>query len=293
MKKISAILPFSSLIACSENKTTCNYITDYYPVVYEAEIQYHQKNYQKAFELYQAAFKSCEPKNTILHNELDKYSELAAILGKEELALELITRRIEQGAEIAWIQQEPVFQKILNSERGKEIVSEYEQNRAEYLAGLNLELRKELQKMIQLDRAHNMTPTKDSMFRANDKRLVEIFEEYGYPNEKLIGSYNIDKTDADPQMMLLHSADSIRINYFIPKIEEFVRNGECFPIVLATLHDNLELFNGNSQTHGTFRSSDGGYAKMISSVAEVNSNRQNAGMPSLEMTEKLDSLRLQ
>ena len=286
MKQIITLLLISGLVGCSESTTDCNYITDYYPKIYEAELHYYQKDYQRAFEIYTTAFNSCEPKNTPVHNEINKYSEICAILGKDELALKFIKKRIDQGSEIKWIQQDPIYDRVLNSENGKKLVLEYEQSRADYLSNINLQLRNELQRMIELDQQHNMTPAKDSMFRANDNRLVEIFEEYGYPNGEVIGGYNIDRTSSNPHILLLHSSDSIRLNYFIPKMLKFVKDGAAPPQELGSLYDNLELFNGNPQTHGTYEGSE-----LISSLSEVDANRQRIGLPTLEIAKKLDSLR--
>jgi|SRR5699024_7351978 len=98
MKKIITILLFSFLISCSgSTKSDCNYITDYYPKIYKAEIQYQLQNYQKAFKLYQEAFNSCKPKNTPVYYEMHKYAELAAILGKEKLALDYIEKNLKMG----------------------------------------------------------------------------------------------------------------------------------------------------------------------------------------------------
>lgn len=46
MKHSITLLLFSVFIACSEDKKAdCNYITDYYPKIYEAELNYNQNMY--------------------------------------------------------------------------------------------------------------------------------------------------------------------------------------------------------------------------------------------------------
>lgn len=79
------ILPFLLLIlfgCAAEKKSNCNYITDYYPTVYMADIEFVTGNYEKAFSLYQNAFNSCEAKNTVTYNELSNFTESSAILEK-------------------------------------------------------------------------------------------------------------------------------------------------------------------------------------------------------------------
>ena len=74
-------LTFILIISCSQkNKPVCDYITDYYQTIYQAELEYELKNYEKAFELYQSAFNSCKPINTDTYNEIGKYAEVSAKL---------------------------------------------------------------------------------------------------------------------------------------------------------------------------------------------------------------------
>ena len=157
-----------------------------------------------------------------------------------------------------------------------------------------MDLRAELQAMREIDqRLVGQQEKRDSVFKVNDKRLVDIFNKFGYPNEQVVGNYGIDFTSADPTILLLHTDDSIRINYFIPKVKEFVKNGKCPPNTLGTMYDNLELFNKQPQTHGTYQSQNGGYANMISDLSKVNANRAEIGLPSLKLTKEIDSLKRQ
>ena len=110
MKIIFSILSLLLFISCSKNqKTDCNYIKDYYPKIYEAELNYNEKNYQKAFELYSEAFISCELKNTVGKYEMDKFAEVSAILGKEKIALNFIQKNIEQGMLLRSFLNNPVL----------------------------------------------------------------------------------------------------------------------------------------------------------------------------------------
>lgn len=74
------------LTSCSENKKSdCNYIKDYYQVVYKADLEFETENYEKAFKLYQDAFNSCKAKNTIGYDELGKFTESSAIIEKFDI----------------------------------------------------------------------------------------------------------------------------------------------------------------------------------------------------------------
>ena len=292
--RIFTILLLSIFFSCSnDNKSDCNYITDYYPNTAKAEIEFYIGNYEEAFDYYQKAFKNCDAVKLGTHHDTDKFAKVCAELGKDDLALEYIEKTVVKGGTLAGFQRDGIFDNLFKTVRGKKIISEYDKERKNFIQSLNMDLRSELQKMIELDQKFNSTKFQDSMFKVNDNRLFEIFEQFGYPNEQNVGNYGIDQISADPTILLLHTDDSIRINYFIPKVKEFVKNGKCQPNTLGSIYDNLELFNKEPQTHGTYKNRNGGYANMISDLPKVNANRKEIGLPSLEITKKIDSLKLQ
>lgn len=292
--RIIIILILSILFSCSNNiKINCNYITDYYPNTSLAEIEFYSGNYKKAFVYYQKAFENCDAIRLGNHYDTDNFARVCAELGKDDLALEYIEKTVIKGGTLAGFQRNKVFDNIFKTKRGQNLISDYDKKREKYLNSLNMGLRSELQNMIRLDQKLNMTKFQDSMFLVNDKRLIEIFEKYGYPNAQVVGNYGIDQIQADPTILLLHTDDSIRINYFIPKIKDFIKNGSCPPRTLGAMYDNLELFNDQPQSYGTYENDSGGYANMISDISKVNANRKNIGLPTLEMTKRIDSLKRQ
>lgn len=293
--RIFTIFLFSILLSCSSSKKgDCNYITDYYPNTNKAEIEFYLDNYKKAYDYYQKAFENCDAIKIGTHHDTDIFAKICAELGKDDLAIDYIEKTINKGGTLNGFQNDEVFNDIFKTERGKKLIAEYDTKREKYTNSLNMALRAELQAMIEIDqRLVEQQEKRDSVFKVNDKRLVEIFDEFGYPNEQVVGNYGIDFTSADPTILLLHTADSIRINYFIPKVKEFVKNGKCPPNTLGTMYDNLELFNKQPQTHGTYKSQNGGYANMISDISKVNENRAEIGLPTLKTTREIDSLRRQ
>lgn len=286
MSRTFTYIAFLILLSCSDNKTAnCNYITDYYPKIYEAQLNYNQKKYKKAFNLYSEAFESCEPRNTVGRYEMNRYAEISVILEKEKLALDFIEKSIEQGTLLRTYTNNPIFVEVLKTDRGKNILANYDVKRAEYLNSLNLELRSEIQKMIKVDQTHLKEQEKRNIiFNKNTKRLVEIFENVGYPGNDIIGPYNVDFSNSDITILLLHTPDSIRINYFIPKLRKYIKEGDCDPQTLGVVIDNLHLFNDELQTIGTYENRE---ENMISNKKRVNQNRLEIGLPTLEMDKKL------
>jgi hypothetical protein len=286
MSHILKFLCFLLFLSCSDNKIPdCNYITDYYPKIYEAQLNYNQKDYREAFELYSEAFEICEPKNTVGIYEMNKYAEISAILEKEELALNFIEKNLAQGMLLRSYTNNPVFSNVLKTDRGKNIIANYDSTRAKYLNSLNLKLRSEIQEMMKADQTHIQDQEKRNIiFQRNTKRLIEIFENVGYPGNDIIGPYNVDFSNSDISILLLHTSDSIRINYFIPKLKEYVKNGDCDPKTLGMVIDNLHLFNNELQIIGTYEKRE---ENMISDKELVNQNRLEIGLPTLEVDEKL------
>lgn len=295
MKYILFFLLIVTTSCQNEKKLECDYITNYYQKIYKADLQYELGNYEKAFRIYHDAFNSCEPINTKTYNEIGNFAETCAILGKDDLAIEFIYRQIENGYDIKWLQQNPNFNKIFSSEKGNQLLSQYEELRKKALSNFNLVLREEIKKMKIEDQRYRNSNYQDNIDKQNviDKyntfRIIEIFNEFGYPNETIIGDYSLDKTPVDIGTILLHTSDSIRVNYFIPKLTEFVRNGKCSPKTLGTIIDQYYLYNGKPQINGTYGIGNN-YDNMISDLKKVDSNRVSIGLPPLKIKEKKEQI---
>ena len=116
----------------------------------------------------------------------------------------------------------------------------------------------------------------DSIDLENRNALVNIFEEIGYPNFNKLGEepyeypskYNI-------KVILLHTPDSIREHYFLPKLLEYVRSGECNPIVYGALYDQLFLYNKMPQKYGTYIQK----TPNLQSKDSINYFRKKIGLP--------------
>lgn len=287
------------LFACKNTRNeTCNYITDYYPLVYEAELEYWEENYEKAFELYKTAFNNCNPKNTPILNELLKITEIAAILNKKEVAIDYMLLSIKNGSDIQSFKNDSIFQNVLKSQKGQELIKNYDSLRHLYLQGININLRHEFQSMQLSDQLyrgrgpeHWDWEKQDSLDNLNTKRLIEIFEEIGFPDEHILGHTNIDWSPTNINGILLHTEDSIRMNYFVPKMKEFISQGHAEPTILGNMIDQYHLYKDKPQVYGTYQAQDNYYATMIDDRETINQNRLSIGLSTLEVKEKLDSIK--
>ncbi|MGB5429310.1 hypothetical protein [Eudoraea sp.] len=283
------------IISCeTDKKSDCDYITDYYQTVYKADFEFETENYEKAFELYQNAFNSCEAVNTSNYYEIRKFTECSAILERFTTTYEYAKKQTLNGVELNQFQINPTFNKFLSSEYGQKFISEYDNLRKEFVANADFKLRDELIAMRVADQMYRGSNEEtdwikqDSIDKLHEKKLIQIFETIGYPTEKIVGPPTRDNR-VDVILFLLHTDDSIRMNYFVPKVREFVKDGTASPNTLGTMIDQFYLYNDEPQIYGTY-TQQGGYANMIEDLQKVDNNRISIGLPPLELKEKKDSL---
>ena len=293
MKNTISIILILLVGGChNPEKVACNYITDYYPLIYQADLAYELQDYEKAFDLYSEAFNSCEPKNTQIYYELNKFTETAAILQKFDVAYIYAVKQIENGVVIDKIQKNSNYNDFLASDSGIKFLVEYDSLREAYLQNADFALRDEIISMVMADQMYRVgdsnIPKQDSVDELHAKKLIEIFENSGYPTNKMVGPLSFDNR-VDVGLLLLHTRDSIRINYFIPKMKEFVRNGTAPPWALGTIIDQYYLYNGEPQINGTYGEKKN-YDYMIPDREQVDENRISIGLPPLALKEKRDSL---
>ncbi|OAB81685.1 hypothetical protein [Cochleicola gelatinilyticus] len=290
-----AILFLLTFFSCSEDKKSdCNYITDYYQSIYKADYEFQIKNYEKAFEFYQMAFKSCEPITTPTYNEIGKFAETTAILKKYDLTLEYAKKLILSGRELTIYQNNPNFNEFMTSKYGQLLEQDYDKLREQFMENVDFNLRHELIAMKAADQKYrvnrniyeNNRDKQDSIDKVHEKRLIELFESIGYPNNETYGPFSLDHNHIDIGLFLLHTDDSIRMNYFVPKVKEFVKNGKATPRTLGTMIDQFYLYNGEPQIYGTYTKQDGGYENMIDDLKKVDSNRISIGLPPLDLKDK-------
>ncbi len=295
--RLAVLILLSVIISCSlDKKSECNYITDYYQTIYKADYEFETGNYQKAFNLYQTAFNSCEPITTLGYNEIEKFAETTAILKKYDLTYAFIKKSILKGSELTRFQNNESFGEFMASKYGKELEQEYIGLREQFMNKIDLKLRDELILMHFADQKYRGQGAdadwtkQDSIDKLHEKRLIELFESVGYPNAEMIGPYSLDRRQTDVGLFLLHTDDSIRMNYFVPKVREFIKNGAASPNVLGTMIDQFYLYNNEPQIYGTYKRQGGGYAYMIDDLKKVDSNRISIGLAPLDLQQKKDSL---
>lgn len=284
------------VVSCKTIKNTdCNYIEDYYQTMYKADLEFETGNYTKAFELYEISFKHCEAKNTLTFNEIANFTESSAILKKFDITYEYAKKQILNGVTLNRFENNNNFIDFLSSNHGQKLIKEYNVLRKSFESNANFQLRDEIISMRQADQMYrNKDYSKniskqDSIDKIHEKRLIEIFETIGYPTEKILGQ-NTMEYPVNLEILLLHTKDSIRMNYFVPKIREFVKNGTATPLTLGRIIDQYYLYNDEPQIYGTYSNQNGGFANIIADLKKVNNNRISIGLSPIELKKKKDSI---
>ncbi|TDD74877.1 hypothetical protein [Flavobacterium caseinilyticum] len=242
-------------------KQEANYIP-YYLKVYEADSLFITRNYQRSYEKLDSLFKIYKPINMQIYNEFATYLkckiETNHTISKEEVE-KLVT---EFGYTDEYINNDSYFSTskyfIFLSENDN-----YLQLRKQYLSRINKKLRDTIIQMKnddQLYRNKNYTKKitlQNRLDSINAEKLKKIIDVFGFPNERILGNFSVDNKPIDVDAMLLHTKDSIRLNYFMPKILEFVKTGEALPETYASLYDQYLLYKDKPQYYGSYDNSLG------------------------------------
>lgn len=273
----------------------CNYIKEYYQLIYQADVSFLKKDYKACLSSLTKAFNSCNPIEMPMYYEISTAARCSALLRKKDMCFQFLEEAILKGATLEMFEKEEIFRKIMEDERWEKLKYEYPKMREKYLKSINLNLRQEIIKMIEDDQLYRTSNNKENLIRQNiidslnTLKIVEIFNKYGYPNEKIIGNYTIDNKDVDISSLLLHTKDSIRIAYFIPKLREFVETGASSPSTLGVVIDQYQLYNGLPQIYGTYRSRNGTMAQLLNQE-KLDSLRTSIGLPPIQLQTERDSL---
>ena len=287
-----------------KNTKTHDYITNYYPSVYNAYYEYHQKNYEETFKLYQKAFEACPPINIGSFNELGLFIRTCAILEKNDLAAEYLKKVLLTGDELKYYLEDSLLNKVWDTPQGLEIITNYDDIRAEYISSINMPLRERFAMMQSTDQqyrddTYGYPKEQSDLDKTNAQLLMEIFEKYGYyPNRMIIGNGCPEGPPTCPSpsdnRLLLHTNDSIKMNYFIPKLQVFVNNGTCNPRILGSAIDRIYLNKDEPFIMGTYYDMDENFnttrAKTIPDLEQVDRNRISIGLPPLYIQDVYDSI---
>ena len=270
-------------ISCKkhDHDINLNYIDGgYYKTVYLADSLFIEENFAESYNALDKLFDVFEPINLPRYYEFRTYTKSAYLVGeKEDAKRGLIRLAKEFGLEWSHINYDEVLKKIVEEFMITE--ENFTKFNNEYLYSINSDLRNRLIKMKESDQLYRGDQMKkhiqDSIDKANAEILKSIFEEYDFPNEKIVGR-NGFPPNPDITAMILHTPDSIRKHYFLPKILQYIKTGKCKPELYALLIDQTLFKNGKTKLYGTFAGPKEQDSLFLNNN-EVNKTREKIGMP--------------
>lgn len=276
-------------IVLSGCKNTCNYIEDYYPSMYLGIIEYEKSNYKNAFKHLSKSFSSCSPRNTKTYYEIDVMAAICAKLGKNKCCQEMISIQLGNGFTLSKYQADSIYSTFFTSPLGIKLINQSDEIMKEYNLQIDTMVHRMLTEMLRDDQRARGSDEQFRLDSINEVKLRWIFDKNRFPKESLFRYKPFEYVDI--HTMLLHTSDSIRINYFLPQIKKMIKNGSCDPKVYATLYDQYYLYNGMPQIYGTYKNSDREISEHID-IEQLEKNRISIGLPSLKSDAILHELKI-
>ncbi|WP_299161155.1 hypothetical protein [uncultured Tenacibaculum sp.] len=280
MKKGILILFISCCLLLGCKTVKLDY-TPYYTAVYKADSLMTTSNFKKSYGILDSIFNLYKPLNSS-YQEYFTFTKLSYLL-KLKYKNKLINSITDYGLDKDYFKYDSILNKAFNEIKISD--KEYQKYRAKYINSIDLNLRKEIKEMVFLDQKYRKENIDSESANKiilqdleNQNLLKVLFNKNIYPNERVIGNYSIDKKSINIVAVLLHTNDSIRINYFLPKIKEFVIAGKCSPVIYGAMVDQYHLYNDENQFYGTYNIN----RIPIKHYFKYNSRRKTIGLPTIE-----------
>ena len=281
-KKSICIILFYFILPSIIKAQELNYISNYYPFIYKAEMKYMDKDYTEAFLLYKKAFENEEPLRPHL-----MWAITSSIKSKHfNETFEWLEKASLKGSTLKYISKLKGINKIKNDKRWNLYLSSFNSLRESWKKTLNDSIITEIKKMSlgdQLYREGSKKNERDKVVRydtvqiegmekqaiprkgfylqreidtKNIKRVIEIIHKYGFIEEKIIGPYFEKKKYDDPWtdigLIIIHGLwikDTKDTLINLLKLE--VKKGNCFPFLLGYSIDYAESSRSPFQIYGT------------------------------------------
>lgn len=245
MKTIFKIIPILFFVGTFGQSKKCNYIEDYYPLVYRGQLSYLKKQNDSAYFYLKQAEKNCGLLYNSRTNEIGILADLETEKKNYSNAFKYIRMLLENGNKFSDIEEDETFKSLKSKNNWQKLKSESDLIYKNWYQHLNLDLRNEIVKMTDEDQRVRTTKVSKEEFERidsiNENRFKEIFKTYGYPTQNLIGNWSLDQKNADVLLFAFHFKD---IEYFKPLFFDFVKNGQAEPELYAGLIDSHDRNRG-------------------------------------------------
>lgn len=261
-----------------DDNKECNFISDYYPIVYKAHLYYLENKLDSALFNLNIVKKKCDFLNTPDILERLIFAEINVSKQKYNMVIESLEELVREGFLFEHLDENPSFDELKDMPEWcklKLLSAEIYDRKKNHL---NWDLRDQIISMVTLDqevRKHPIDYKELSRIDSiNQTNIKKIFERYGYPNEKIIG-FSKEDEKVDISVMLMHFDD---LEYFKPKLLGFIKRGLCNPYVLADMVDS----NNRKEKIYTYGIYEGLDSTQIRDFKNLDLRRKSIGLSSLD-----------
>jgi len=288
MNRILSILIMMFLFSCVD-KPSCNFIESYYQDVYQAELAFYEEDYQKAYDIFKEVEARCGLLNQTLIREPEMMAKLSIKVGEPQKAFPYMERTLKEGMSFNTFKNNEIYNILKEYEEWDYLQRNAAAIAQEFKDGINQELRAELIEINILDQKVRKRPIDyEEMERVDSihqKRIKEIFNQYGYPSAQLVGKNNFNQGErVDIKTLFFHFDDTI---YFKPVLLKMIEDGEAPADILGNMLDSRQRSRG-FYDYGIYDNSD---STDILDFKNVDKRRVKVGLAPWKLKKRVDALR--
>ncbi|UOK42537.1 MULTISPECIES: hypothetical protein [Flavobacterium] len=288
-QKIVLFFSLLLLVSFTSKSEDSDYISNYYQLVYEAQIKYLEGKDAEAYKLLKQAEKNCPLLNQPTINETNILAELSVKFNKKKEAVHYLEILMKQhGYTLDYFAKDSTFLPLKKCREWKLLERDSEKMQKEYLSTVNFELRNELFLMKQNDQRVRQKPIDfEEMKRVdekNEKRFKEIVQQYGYPTESVIGKYSLPNVQSlEVGVLVFHFND---IEYWKPIFLDLIRKGKAPANIYGNIVDS-HYRSANMFVYGIYNNVD---STNISEFDKLDERRTAVGLRPWKQEKKLHEL---
>ena len=180
------------LVNAAHASAAPDYVTDYYPVINEAELSITEQDYTAALNAYQYAFAAV---SSPFARDYYNAAICALLLQDEKQTYQYLEKLVAKGVSLDYLAQQPLLDSLAGTRHWKKFKRRYKKRRRTYEEQVNLDLRADLDELYARDQyfrqaAGGLRVYGDTLRKieaANVQQLLDWVDQYGYPGEDLIG----------------------------------------------------------------------------------------------------------
>ena len=288
MNRILSILIIMILFSCVD-KPSCNFIESYYQDVYQAELAFYEEDYQKAYDIFKEVEARCGLLNQTLIREPEMMAKLSIKVGEPQKAFPYMERMLREGMSFNTFKNNEIYNILKEYEEWDYLARNASSYEEEFNANIDQDLRAEIIAMNRLDQKVRQSPIDfiemERVDSVHQKRIKEIFNQYGYPSAQLVGKNNFNQGErVDIKTLFFHFDDTI---YFKPVLLKMIEDGEAPADILGNMLDSRQRSRG-FYDYGIYDNSD---STDILDFKNVDKRRVKVGLAPWKLKKRVDALR--